>query len=85
MRLFYLQNQQRIRQSVTDEFNTPPIGQTLSGQFNAPSICQTVADQLAIRQTASGELGSSPLRPFTLSWSHYVFLLGVKDPNERSF
>ena len=24
-------------------------------------------------------------RPFTLSWSHYVFLLGVKNPDERSF
>src|ERR1017187_9751825 len=33
MRLFYLQNQQRIRQSVTDEFNAPPKSQTLSGQF----------------------------------------------------
>jgi hypothetical protein len=30
-------------------------------------------------------LGPPPPRPFTLSWSHYVFLLGVKDPNERSF
>jgi predicted nuclease of restriction endonuclease-like (RecB) superfamily len=30
-------------------------------------------------------LGPPPLRPFTLSWTHYVFLLGVKDPNERSF
>jgi predicted nuclease of restriction endonuclease-like (RecB) superfamily len=72
MRQFYLQNQDRIGQSVTD-------------QFNAPAIGQTVSDQLAIRQTASGELGPSPLRPFTLSWSHYVFLLRVKDPNERSF
>ena len=25
------------------------------------------------------------LRPFALSWSHYVFLLGVKNPDERSF
>jgi predicted nuclease of restriction endonuclease-like (RecB) superfamily len=30
-------------------------------------------------------LGPPPPRPFTLSWSHYVFLLRVKDPNERSF
>ena len=72
MRLLYLQNQDRI-------------GQSMTGQFNAPSIGQTVSDQLAIRQTASGELGPSPLRPFTLSWSHYVLLLRVKDPNERSF
>jgi predicted nuclease of restriction endonuclease-like (RecB) superfamily len=24
-------------------------------------------------------------RPFTLSWSHYVFLTGITDPTERSF
>jgi predicted nuclease of restriction endonuclease-like (RecB) superfamily len=50
------------------------IPQTPSGEFGA----------LAIRQTASGELGPPP-RPFTLSWSHYVFLLRIEDPNERSF
>ena len=34
----------------------------------------------------TGESESSPsIRPFTLSWTHYFFLLGVKDPNERSF
>jgi len=33
----------------------------------------------------SGKLGPIPSRPFTLSWSHYVFLLGVKNPDERSF
>jgi predicted nuclease of restriction endonuclease-like (RecB) superfamily len=24
-------------------------------------------------------------RPFTLSWTHYVFLLGIKNTDERSF
>src|ERR1019366_1378234 len=62
MRLFYLQNQNRI-------------GPTVSDQFNAPAILQSL----------TGILGPPPPRPFTLSWSHYVFLLGVKDPNERSF
>jgi len=98
MRQFYLQNQDRIRQSMTDEFSAPAIRQSLTGEFNAPSIGQTLSDQLAIFQTASGKSGHSPirqsvtgesgnsaLRPFTLSWTHYVFLLRVKDPNERSF
>jgi predicted nuclease of restriction endonuclease-like (RecB) superfamily len=40
--------------------------------------------QLAIRQPLTGELAAPP-RPFALSWSHYVFLLRVKNPNERSF
>lgn len=32
-------------------------------------------------QTASAKSS----RPFSLSWSHYVFLLGIKNPDERSF
>ncbi len=72
MRRFYLQNQDRI-------------GQSVSGQFDAPRIGQTSSGQLAILQTLTGKSGPPPLRPFTLSWSHYVFLLGVKNPDERSF
>jgi predicted nuclease of restriction endonuclease-like (RecB) superfamily len=78
----------QIRQSVTGEFNAPPIGQTVSGQFETPAIGQTVTDQfnnLAIFQTLSGKLETPPARPFTLSWSHYVFLIGIDNPNERSF
>jgi predicted nuclease of restriction endonuclease-like (RecB) superfamily len=72
MRLFYLQNQDRIGQSVTDQFSLTSIGQSLAGQS-------------AILQTLSGELAPPPPRPFTLSWTPYVFLLGVKNPEERSF
>ena len=74
MRLFYLQNQGRIGQTATDQFSLTGIGQMPPGQPGSPPI----------RQTASGEFSLTP-RPFTLSWSHYVFLLRVKDPNERSF
>lgn len=70
MRLFYLQNPERIGQTAPGRFGALPIGQTLSGQF-------------AIPQTASGESGR--VRPFTLGWSHYVFLLGIKNTDERSF
>jgi predicted nuclease of restriction endonuclease-like (RecB) superfamily len=45
-------------------------------------IFQTVSGQLvpnSIRQTPSGK------SPFTLSWSHYVVLMTIKDPDERSF
>jgi predicted nuclease of restriction endonuclease-like (RecB) superfamily len=62
MRLFFLQHQNRIRQSPTD-------------QFKALTKSQSLTDQL----------GPPALNPFTLSWTHYVVLLGVKDPNERSF
>ena len=46
-----------------------PIPQTVSGQLVPNSI----------RQTPSGK------SPFTLSWSHYVVLMTIKDPDERSF
>jgi predicted nuclease of restriction endonuclease-like (RecB) superfamily len=54
------------------------IGQTASGLFETQTrwpIGQTVSDQLA----------GTEKRPFTLSWSHYVFLLGIKKADERSF
>ena len=75
MRQFYLQNQHRIGPSAT-------------GQFGSPSKSQSLTGQLEIPQSVSGELRSvsSPrARPFTLSWTHYVFLLGIKNPQERSF
>jgi len=55
-------------------------------------IGQEATDQLVpnrIQQQPTGELAISekPIRksPFTLSWTHYVVLLTVKDPDERSF
>jgi hypothetical protein len=36
---------------------------------------------LQIVQTASGQSE----RPFSLRWSHYVFLLGIKKADERDF
>jgi predicted nuclease of restriction endonuclease-like (RecB) superfamily len=53
------------------------IAQTTSGQFPALPIPQTLSGGL------HGARGKSQ-PPFTLSWSHYVFLLGLKD-EERSF
>jgi predicted nuclease of restriction endonuclease-like (RecB) superfamily len=95
MRLFYLQDPHRIHQTLSDEFKTPSksqpvlgqlaIRQSATGESGAPQIGQTLTDQLAISQTLSGESSPPPRRPFTLSWSHYVFLLGVKNPDERSF
>jgi predicted nuclease of restriction endonuclease-like (RecB) superfamily len=55
------------------------IGQTASGfsDGQAPrAISQTLSDLLT---------ASNGKRPFTLSWSHYVFLLGIKKAEERSF
>jgi predicted nuclease of restriction endonuclease-like (RecB) superfamily len=70
MRQFFIENRHRIGQSVTDQLKLPGA----KGQ----SPC----DQLTIPQTLSGK---SEGTPFTLSWTHYVELLGIKDPEERRF
>lgn len=56
-------------------------------------ICQTASGQLPGWGTAADSesfqivqtLSAKSSRPFSLSWSHYVFLLGIKNPDERSF
>jgi len=53
------------------------IAQTVSGQLEAMTIPQTPSEE-------SDTLATVP-RPFTLGWSHYVFLLGVKNLDERGF
>ena len=69
MRSFYVAYQQRA-----------PIVQTLSGLSPGAGVADA-AQAAAMVQNASGPLP----RPFALSWSHYVFLLGIKNTEERSF
>jgi predicted nuclease of restriction endonuclease-like (RecB) superfamily len=47
----------------------------------ASRISETPAERV-LQTTTSDAL---PVRPFTLSWSHYAFLVGVKDEQARSF
>jgi predicted nuclease of restriction endonuclease-like (RecB) superfamily len=69
MRQLYLLYADRINQTTSD--------------FSVPSaIGQTVPDQL---QRIAPVTTPSSQRQFSLSWSHYVFLLGIKNPDERSF
>jgi len=46
-----------------------------------------VRNEAEIAQSQTGQLAAktSQGRPFRLSWTHYVFLLGIKNPDERSF
>lgn len=61
------------------------IGQTASDLSVFPAIGQTASDQLPVSSQAATHSGQRPPRPFLLSWSHYVFLLGIKNADERSF
>lgn len=58
------------------------ISQTVSDFSGSPAIGQAASDQLPVFAPSVTPVGQ---RPFSLSWSHYVFLLGIKSPDERSF
>ncbi|MEZ5384113.1 MAG: PDDEXK nuclease domain-containing protein [Prosthecobacter sp.] len=81
MRRFFLVWQERVQifQQPTEKLAVSEIAQTPSGQL---AILQQPAEKLIsaqIRQQATGK------SLFTLSWTHYVVLLTIKDPDERSF
>ncbi|MFH0793220.1 MAG: PDDEXK nuclease domain-containing protein [bacterium] len=96
MRSFYLFYQDRapIFQSVTGKLRSPKKLQSATGKSTIPQTAATaekrrsLTDQFPIPQTLTGQLTTSVQtqpRPFTLSWTHYVFLLGIKNTNERNF
>jgi predicted nuclease of restriction endonuclease-like (RecB) superfamily len=55
------------------------IVQTASGRLEAGSVAQKPSTPIV--QTSSGRSEV----PFALSWSHYVFLIGIQNADERSF
>lgn len=71
MRLFFFQSSVRIQQTPSDELVGPQKSPTASGQLAASQIFQSPTEK-------SGN-------PFTLSWSHYVLPLTIKNADERSF
>ncbi len=72
MRLFFVDYSPRIQQTPSVKLPSPEKSQTLPG----------VLTQAAIPQTQSGKFAAAP---FTLSWSHYVLLMTIKNTDERSF
>ena len=76
MRRFYLLYQERAA-----------IAQSIAGQFPATSIPASHSHKVAIAQLETGQssLRAEQPRPFRLSWTHYVFLMGIENVAERSF
>ena len=70
MRRFFLAYRDRLPIAQSD------IGQFTGNTLSPPFISSTAAD--------SPE-DFSPSPPFRLSWTHYIFLMGIKNPEERSF
>jgi len=67
--------------------DNPQISETSSGKSVSEAKSLRPSDLLQKSETLSRKsllTGKSQL-PFTLSWSHYVFLIGIKDSRERSF
>jgi len=80
MRQFYVaypDRVSRIVQTPSGQFKVGAIPQTLSGELPVSPIVQTLSGQ-------SLDPGTQPQPAFTLSWSHYVFLMGLKEA-QRSF
>ena len=83
MRRFYLMYQDRylaIAQTVSGQLTASKKAQILSGQSEHDAKSKTLSRKLFAPQKKQ----LSPVN-FTLSWSHYVFLIGIKNPEERSF
>jgi predicted nuclease of restriction endonuclease-like (RecB) superfamily len=83
MRKFFLEWESRVQisQQATGKLEPLQIGQSLTDQL---AILQQPAEKLAANQIFQSPSGKSR-GPFTLSWTHYVLLLTIKDPDERSF
>ena len=58
-------------------YSQQQICQTASGISKSKKICQTVSVKLLKVE--------DPPRRFALSWSHYLKLMRIDDPNERAF
>ena len=98
MRTFYLQYQDRlpIFQSVTGKSDpgdqvpasgpSSAIFQSVTGKSDSGDLAPASGPPSAIFQSVTGKsAGAVPSRLFSVSWTHYVFLLGIKNPDERSF
>jgi hypothetical protein len=70
-----------ISQQAVAKSGGSKIFQQPTEKLGPLQIGQSATDQFAIFQSLSGKSRS----PFTLSWTHYVLLLTIKDPDERSF
>ena len=66
----------KIRQQAIGKSDALEIPQQPIGKSGPLQKGQTPSDLFGISETASRKLGN----PFTISWSHYVLLLTIKDP-----
>jgi len=93
MRTFFLLYQDRlpIFQSATGKLIGTKVLQSPTAKPSASPIFQSATGKLKNAKKprpATGQIeqpDQSQARPFTLSWTHYVVLLGIENADERSF
>ena len=71
-----------LAERLTEEFGR---GFSTSSLAYMRTFYLTYQDRLPIFQTLSGKSAGPHARPCSLGWSHYVFLTGISNPDERSF
>jgi predicted nuclease of restriction endonuclease-like (RecB) superfamily len=81
MRQFYLFMRNRIGQTLSDQFISGKKSLSVAPKVGSNKKGQTASDQLP--ETILNQLAGS--KQFVLSWSMYVFLMGINDEKERSF
>jgi len=92
MRTFFLVYRDRlaILQSATAKLGGAEIFRSLTAKLSEAEILQPVTAKSQVAKKGRSAQRTEPTelpqaRPFTLSWTHYVFLIGVENPDERSF
>lgn len=83
MRRFFLTYQDRkavIAQMVSGQLPPEKKTQTASGQLQ-----QSQKDRTTSADPVSSKKMKTPFAQFTLSWSQYIFLIGIKNIEERRF
>jgi hypothetical protein len=85
MRQFYQMYSSRIAQSPIAQFKSVDNSQKLKSLISkSNAIGRTPIVQSLIAQFQKGK-DTYPPGIFKLSWTHYLFLMGIDDPEERSF
>jgi len=77
MRRFYLVYGERIPETASRKLFSSTKSQALSDFLQKSETLS--------RKSSVTEKNSDKTQAFTLSWSHYVFLVGIKNIDERSF
>ncbi|MFA5291898.1 MAG: PDDEXK nuclease domain-containing protein [Phycisphaerae bacterium] len=79
MRKFYLvyRNQKQISETASRKLTSPGENIAVSGKLQ---ISETVSRKLTMHQN----MQTVPVQ-FTLSWSHYIFLMNIHNVDERRF